>query len=173
MSAETRPLELRPARPGDAEAVADIWYHGWGDGHRGNVPAALVEARPRDSFDVRAAQRVKDTVVAVVDGRVAGFVMVAGDEVEQVYVGAAHRGTAVAPALLSAAEDLVARAGHRRAWLAVVAGNARARRFYARRGWQDEGLFDHHAPGPDVPVLVPAHRYVKDLGIHPSSAPDG
>ncbi|MFE9251478.1 GNAT family N-acetyltransferase [Streptomyces sp. NPDC007088] len=163
MSSETRPLELRPARPGDVEAVADIWYHGWGDGHRGKVPDALVEARPRDSFGVRAAQRVTDTVVAVVDGRVAGFVMVAGDEVEQVYVGAAHRGTAVAPALLSAAEDLVATAGHRRAWLAVVPGNARARRFYARQGWQDEGLFDHHAPGLDGPVRVPAHRYVKDL----------
>lgn len=156
-------LELRPARPDDAGAVADIWFHGWGDGHRGNVPDALVEARPRDSFDVRAAQRVEDTVVAVVNGQVAGFVMVAGDEVEQVYVGAAHRGTAVAPALLSAAEDRVAAGGHRRAWLAVVAGNARARRFYARQGWHDEGLFDHHAPGRDGPVLVPAHRYVKDL----------
>ncbi|MEB8336900.1 GNAT family N-acetyltransferase [Streptomyces endophyticus] len=163
MSPDSRPLQLRPAQPADAEAVADIWYHGWGDGHRGNVPDALVEARPRDSFDERAAQRVKDTVVAVVDGQVAGFVMVAGDEVEQVYVGAAHRGTAVAPALLSAAEDRVATAGHLRAWLAVVAGNARARRFYARHGWQDEGLFDHHAPGQDGPVLVPAHLYVKDL----------
>lgn len=163
MSPDIRPLELRPARPGDAEAVAGIWYQGWGDGHLGNVPDALVEARPRNSFDVRAAQRVMDTVVAVVGGQVAGFIMVAGDEVEQVYVDAPHRGTAVASALLSAAEERVATAGYRQAWLAVVAGNSRARRFYARQGWRDEGLFDHHAPGRDEPVLVPAHRYVKDL----------
>ncbi|RII20728.1 putative acetyltransferase [Streptomyces sp. YIM 130001] len=163
MNSDTHAPELRPARPDDVEAVADIWYRGWGDGHRGNVPDALVAARPRDSFDERATQRVEDTVVAVLGGQVAGFVMVDGDEVEQVYVDAAHRGTAVAPALLSAAEDLVATAGHRRAWLAVVPGNSRARRFYSRQGWRDEGVFDHHAPGRDGPVLVPAHRYVKDL----------
>jgi hypothetical protein len=29
--------------------------------------------------------------------------------------------------------------GHRKAWLAVVAGNARARAFYERAGWVDEG----------------------------------
>jgi hypothetical protein len=58
----------------------------------------------------------------------------------------------------AAAEREVAAGGHGRAWLAVVAGNARARRFHERHGWADEGLFEHHAPGG---VLVPAHRYVK------------
>jgi hypothetical protein len=60
------------------------------------------------------------------------------------------------------AEDVRANR-HELAWLAVVPGNARARRFYRRNGWSDEGLFTHHASGPDGPVLVPAHRYVKDV----------
>jgi pimeloyl-ACP methyl ester carboxylesterase/ribosomal protein S18 acetylase RimI-like enzyme len=152
---------LRPARAEDAAAIATIWYEGWGDGHRGNVPEELAVARTRESFDQRAVQRIGDATVATVDGAVAGFVMVVGDEVEQVYVGAGHRGTRVAAALLAEAERRVAAAGHERAWLAVVAGNARARRFYERNGWVDEGLFDHHAPNEGGPITVPAHRYTK------------
>lgn len=154
---------LRPARPEDARAVADIWRRGWRDGHLGHVPAELVAARTPASFDARAADRVGDTVVAVVDGVVAGFVMVVEDEVEQVYVGSTHRGSAVAGALLAEAERLVRDGGHPQAWLAVVAGNARARRFYERNGWVDEGRFDHGAEGPDGTIHIPAHRYVKQL----------
>jgi ribosomal protein S18 acetylase RimI-like enzyme len=69
----------------------------------------------------------------------------------------------VAAALLAEAERLVQANGHERTWLAVVAGNTRARRFYERNGWTDEGLFDHVAEGPDGPIHVPAHRYVKRL----------
>ena len=71
--------------------------------------------------------------------------MVAGAEVEQVYVAAGHRGSGVARLLLAEAERLVAAGGHPRAWLAVVAGNERARRFYAREGWTDEGPFSRAA----------------------------
>ncbi|MEV6278529.1 GNAT family N-acetyltransferase [Nocardia sp. NPDC051832] len=156
-------VELRPGRAADAPEVARIWFDGWQDGHVGNVPDALVAVRPRESFDTRAAQRVPDTTVATVDGAVAGFVMVEDDEVEQVYVGDKYRGSGVAALLLAAAEQVVRDHGHRRAWLAVVAGNARARRFYERNGWIDDGEFTHAAPGPDGPVPVPAHRYLKHL----------
>ena len=54
-------------------------------------------------------------------------------------------------------------AGHASAWLAVVGGNARARAFYERQGWVDEGQFTHDAPGPEGPIPVTAHRYVKTL----------
>jgi hypothetical protein len=46
----------------------------------------------------------------------------------------------------------------------VVGGNLRARRFYERCGWVDEGPFEHLAPGPGGPIRVPAHRYVKRVG---------
>jgi GNAT superfamily N-acetyltransferase len=121
-------------------------------------------ARPRpheESFRARAADRVADTTVADVDGEVAGFVMVVGDEVEQVYVSAGHRGTGVAGLLMAEAERQVRANGHARAWLAVVAGNARARAFYERAGWRDEGAFDYAAAGPDGPIAVPCRRYAK------------
>ena len=154
-------MNLRPATADDADAVAQIWLDGWRDGHLGHVPASLVAARTPESFGSRAADRVDDTTVAEIAGEVAGFVMLHDDEVEQVYVAASHRGTGVAPALIAEAERLVAAAGHPSAWLAVVAGNARARRFYERSGWVDEGPFDYAAPASDV--SVPCHRYTKAL----------
>ncbi|RSN33526.1 GNAT family N-acetyltransferase [Amycolatopsis sp. WAC 01416] len=159
------PSTLRPATPADADAVAKIWYHGWQDGHLGNVPDELVRIRTRESFWKRAAERVGDTTMALVSGEVAGFVMVVGDEVEQVYVSSDHRGSGVAGVLLAEAERLVSTGGHSRAWLAVAPGNARARRFYERCGWSDEGEFDNRISGPDGLISVPCLRYAKSFAI--------
>ena len=155
------PTTIRAARPDDAERVAEIWSSGWQDGHRGLVPPALAEARTEESFRRRAAERVDDTTVATVDGSVVGFVMVVDDEVEQVYVAREARGTGVARALMAEAERQVRANGHQAAWLAVVPGNARARAFYARAGWVDDGPFDYSASVAGRSIGVPCHRYVK------------
>jgi GNAT superfamily N-acetyltransferase len=110
----TSKVTLREASRPDAEAVAEIWRLGWRDGHLGLVPRELVEARTEDSFRARASERIDEMTVAVVDGAIAGFVLVVDDEVEQVYVAASHRGTGVAPALLSEAERQVRANGHSR-----------------------------------------------------------
>jgi len=125
---------LRRATAEDAEAIAAIWLAGWRESHLEHVPEALVAARTPTSFRTRAAQRIDDTTVAVTAGAIAGFVMVVGAEVEQVYVDGANRGTGVAALLLDEAQRLIAAAGHRSAWLAVIASNTRARRFYERHG---------------------------------------
>ncbi|WP_220135031.1 GNAT family N-acetyltransferase [Nocardia gipuzkoensis] len=101
---------LRRARPEDASAVAEIWSPGRRDAHLGNVPDTLLAVRPRDLFDTRGRAR-RRTVVATVDGVVAGFGMVDEDEVDQVYV-AAHRGAGLAALLLAAAEQRVRANGH-------------------------------------------------------------
>ena len=62
------------------------------------MPDALVAVRTSQSFDERVADRIGDTVVAVVDEQVVGFIMVVADEVEQVYVARTWRGTGVTPA---------------------------------------------------------------------------
>ncbi|MEO3765997.1 GNAT family N-acetyltransferase [Streptomyces sp. B8F3] len=152
---------LRPAHPGDAPAVARLWESAWRDAHLGHVSDELVAMRTPESFAARAAARVPETAVAEVGGALAGFVTAAGDEVEQLFVAAEHRGTGVAALLLAEGERRVAERGHGRVWLAVVTGNARARRFYARQGWTDEGPLDYQAEGADGPVTVPCHRYEK------------
>ncbi|MGW0808199.1 N-acetyltransferase family protein [Nonomuraea sp. NPDC002799] len=154
-------MTLRPARAGDADAIACIWHQGWRDGHLGHVPRELAAARTAESFHVRAAERISDTTVAVVEGTVMGFVMVVDDEVEQVYVAAQQRGTGVAATLLDKATCQVAANGHERAWLAVASGNTRARRFYARNGWADDGPYRYPAATEAGPIAVPCHRYSK------------
>jgi GNAT superfamily N-acetyltransferase len=157
---------FRPAGPDDVEAVARIWADGWRDGHLGHVHEDLVAVRTDGSFLARTQQRIAatdDTTVAEVGGAVVGFVMLDGDEVEQVYIASSARGSGVAAALLDEAERQVRAGGHTTAWLAVVAGNARARRFYEKRGWWDVGAFDYEAAGPDGAMVVPSHRYEKRL----------
>ena len=156
-------VTLRGALPEDAPTIAEIWHLGWRDGHLGFVSQELIEARHEDSFRRRVAMRVNDTTLAVVHGQIAGFVMVVDNEVEQVYVSALHHGEGVADMLMADAERRIKDAGYSSAWLAVVAGNARARRFYERRGWSDSGVFEYAAAGEYGPIPVPSHRYVKDL----------
>ena len=64
---------------------------------------------------------------------------------------------------MAEAERRVRANGHRRAWLAVVAGNARARAFYERAGWVDEGPFEYAAAAEDGAITVPCRRYAKAL----------
>jgi ribosomal protein S18 acetylase RimI-like enzyme len=156
-------VTLRPAEAADVDAVASIWYSGWGDGHLGNVPDELVVIRTKESFWARVPDRIGDTTVAVVGDEVAGFVMVVADEVEQVYVSGDHRGSGVAGTLIAEAERQVKANGYDEAWLAVATGNTRARRFYERSGWADSGAFDYPASTDSGDIPVPCHRYTKKV----------
>jgi len=154
---------LRPATPDDVEAIAAVWAAGWIDGHHGHVPEALGRWRTAPLLALRVGQHVADVVVADAGGEVVGFVLVDGDEVEQCYVAAAARGTGAARALLADAECRIAALGHDVAWLSVVGGNTRARRFYEREGWVDTGSFVYEALTPEGPLPVAAHRYEKPV----------
>jgi putative acetyltransferase len=154
---------LRPATAADMATVADIWHAAWQLAHRGHVPDGLTEARTLAAFHERTPARVADTTVAEVDGAVVGFIMVAGDEVEQVFVDPAHHGSGIAAPLLAEAERQVGAAGYAEAWLAVVVGNARGRRFYEKHGWVDEGDLPYVVTAGGVTYTSPCRRYVKHL----------
>jgi GNAT superfamily N-acetyltransferase len=151
---------LRPATSADLEAIADVWHRGWQDGHLGHVPDALLPHREIVHFRERVPPRIPTTTVATIGSTVVGFVTVHDDEAEQVYVAASARGGGVANVLLRHAEQVIAERFDT-AWLAVVAGNARARRFYERNGWRDAGGFDYGAEIRGGEVLVPCRRYEK------------
>jgi len=155
---------LRPATTADVDAIADLFHRGWHDVHPGLVPDGLTERRTPAAFHDRVEQRVADTdetTVAEVDGRVAGFVMIAGSEAEQVYVDRAFRGSGIAAILLTEAERQIAANGHDVAWLAVVRGNDRAQAFYARQGWVDEGDVDYPVSALGVEYISPCRRLTK------------
>jgi GNAT superfamily N-acetyltransferase len=154
---------LRPARAEDMAGVADIWHRGWHVAHAGHVPDGLTAARTLEAFHERTPGRIADTTVAEVEGLVVGFIMIAGDEVEQVFVDPGHHGSGVAAPLLAEAERQVAAAGYDEAWLAVVAGNARARRFYEKHGWRDAGDLPYEVAAGGTTYVSPCRRYVKSL----------
>ncbi|HET7295418.1 MAG TPA: GNAT family N-acetyltransferase [Vicinamibacteria bacterium] len=154
----------RAATPDDVEVLAALWHAGWRDAHLGHVPEALMPHRRPGDFRERMKPRVSLTTVAVSGARPVGFVTVHGDEVEQLYVSAEARGQGVADALLRHAEQAIA-ARFPLAWLAVVPGNARARRFYERNGWRDAGAFDYPAETADGTILVPCRRYEKPTTV--------
>lgn len=155
---------IRPAGAADMAAVADLWHEGWHSGHAGHVPEGLTALRTLEAFHERTPARVADTTVALGDsGELLGFVMVVADEVEQVFVGPPGRGTGVAAVLLAEAERQVAAGGHDLAWLAVVAGNARARRFYEKCGWVDEGDLPYEVTAGGQTWTSPCRRYVKRM----------
>jgi ribosomal protein S18 acetylase RimI-like enzyme len=153
---------LRPAAAGDVEAIAAIWYAGWRDGHLGHVPEALIAHRTPEQFGARVPGRLSATTVAAADDVVLGFVTVLDDEVEQLYVDASARGTGVADLLLRHGETEIARQ-YTVAWLAVVGGNARARRFYERNGWRDAGPLAYAAQVDGGRIDVPTRRYEKPV----------
>jgi len=162
-SASAEPYVVRRAGAHDVDAIARIWHVGWGDGHVGHVPPELVRHRSEEQFAVRARQRLECTWVAELRDQIVGFVVVKDDEVEQIYVDRTARGKGVAATLLHKAEAEIRGAGHRRGWLAVVAGNQRARSFYSRLGWRDAGAIMYAAETAVGPFAVPSHRYEIDL----------
>jgi putative acetyltransferase len=156
-------VTLRAATPDDADAVAEIWHLAWRDGHHGHVPAALLPHRTLAHFRPRVPPRLPTTTVAISCGVVLGFVTLHHDELDQIFVVREARGGGAAQALLRHAETTLAE-NHATAWLAVAAGNARARRFYERHGWHDAGGFDYPAEIPGGTLPVPTRRYEKALG---------
>ncbi len=158
----TLPATLRPATMNDVDAIAEVWHRGWIDGHLGHVPEALLPHRTLEHFRRRVPPRIPSTTVAAVGALVVGFVTVRDDEVNQLFVAEAARGTGLASALLAHAEGVIARrAGV--AWLAVASGNARARRFYERQGWRDVAAIDYQADIEGGTIPVPCRRYERVL----------
>jgi GNAT superfamily N-acetyltransferase len=163
---ESGRVALIAATQGYVEQVAAVWQSAWRDGHLGRVPAELISHRTPEDFRRRTANRVGSMILAVdqatAGSPVVGSSVVEDDEVEQLHVRADWRGTGVAAALLAHAEQAIA-LGHETAWLAVVPGNDRARRFYERCGWRDAGAYDNPADTAEGIVLVPTRRYEKRL----------
>lgn len=154
---------IRKARRDDVDVIARIWHSAWEDGHLGHVPPGLLPYRTAEHFVWRTRERLGDIWVAQSRDGIAGFVIVKADELAQLFVDRPARGTGVAAMLLRRGEAEIRAAGYQRAWLAVVAGNQRARSFYARLGWRDAGEFVYQADTVAGPFPVPCHRYEIDL----------
>ena len=154
------PCELRPATTADIDPIATIWHSGWREVHLGKVPAELEAHRTLPALRAMVEDLLPGSVIGLIKGEIAGFVTVADDQIAHVYVCGDARGTGLAALLMDRGESLI----HERypaAWLAVVAENTRARRFYERAGWRDCGPFLDPLTTTAGVIYVPTHRYEK------------
>lgn len=156
-------MTIRDAAPGDLEALARIWYDAWQDAHAAILPEELRRVRTFDNFHGRLQAALPHVRVATIDGAVAGFCITEGDELYQLFLSAAARGTGIAAALVADAEAIMAAAGVETAWLACAIGNERAARFYEKQGWRRVGNRVSQLPVPDGMFELEVWRYEKRL----------
>ncbi len=156
-------VTIRPARESDLDRLAQIWHDGWRDAHLAIVPETLARLRTYESFRERLSAALDRVRVAERDGAIVGLVMFKDDEVYQFYVAADARGSEVAGALMDDAEAQLASHGVKTAWLACAIGNARAARFYEKRGWRRAATVTYQAETSAGPFPIENWRYEKVL----------
>lgn len=135
-------MELRPAVPEDALAVARVHVRAWQEAYRGMLPAAYLDGLRAEDRAARYTFGQADgprTTVAILDAAVVGFATVAGDELSAINVDPSCWARGLGHALIRSALSEMAANGVAEARLWMLVGNARAQRFYERGGWTTDG----------------------------------
>jgi phosphinothricin acetyltransferase len=142
-------VAVRPARTGDAAAVAEIYS----EGIRGR--GATFETRERTADDVAPwlGDPRHPVLVAEADGRVAGWIAAstyrprecyAGIGEFSVYVAAAARGRGVGDALMAAFLPACRAAGLWKVLSRIFPENAASLALCARHGFREVGVYRRH-----------------------------
>lgn len=141
-------MRVRPARPEDAAAVAEVHVRTWQAAYEhvfGAERLAAIDPTRRRTLAERAIAS-GNVVVAEQDGKVVGFVSVGPStdvdgegELFAIYLLPEAWGSGAGRDLMDAAKELL-RASYTDATLYVLDDNPRARRFYEREGWALDGV---------------------------------
>ena len=150
---------IRPALPIEAQDLAVLGRRLWRETYAGLIPESNLELHLAATFGpVQQAAELADpacrTLVIVEGDTLLGYTLLRACgperekasfhfvnplEVARFYVDASLHGQGAAQALMTAALDHAASAGHDGVWLQVWEQNHRAIRFYAKTGFQDVG----------------------------------
>jgi GNAT superfamily N-acetyltransferase len=156
-------MDIRAAEKVDLGPLAKIWHDGWHDAHAQIVPSELTRLRTPESFRQRLEAALPEVRVVGPSGDPAGFCIVKGDELYQLFVSAQWRGSGVAAALIADAEARLSDKGIETAWLACAIGNERAAKFYEKHGWHRVGTMINHAETSKGKFPLEVWRYEKSL----------
>jgi GNAT superfamily N-acetyltransferase len=158
---------VRNAEPDEVDRIARIWFESWRDAHKELVPAELTLSRTLEDFRKRIAVGLPGVRVVGEIGKPVGFAMIKDDELYQLFVARAARGTGAAAALIADAELMLAQNGVRTAWPSCAIGNDRAARFYEKHGWRRVGNMTSHLKTINGEMTLETWRYEKDLPTLP------
>ena len=153
---------VREAALDDAPAIARIQVRSWRAAYRGLMPDAVLDGLSAAEREERWTEILGGegagafTLVAQLGDAVVGFCSIvlpsrdpdadaATGEVAALYVDPAHWGGGAGRVLLDAALARVPPERFTHVTLWVLAGNARARRFYAAAGFRTDGAEASHA----------------------------
>lgn len=154
---------VRNAEPRDVDQLATLWYQTWHEAHAHLVPTELSRLRTRESLRERLIAALPSVRVAGEPGAPLGFCIVKDDELYQLFVSPAARGSGAAAALLADGEALLAARRVQMAWLACAIGNDRAARFYEKHGWRRVGTMVNYAETSNGAFPLEVWRYEKVL----------
>ena len=154
---------VRRARLEDAAAIAEVHVRTWQAAYEhvfGAERLAGLDLAAREGLARRfATDPEQDAFVAEEDGRIAGFVATGppeddGEERElyAIYVLPEAWGSAAGTGLMQAAVEAMRARGAPDAILWVLEDNPRARRFYEREGWVEDGSAESEYLGLTVAV---------------------
>jgi tRNA dimethylallyltransferase len=153
---------LRRARPDDAEAAFQVQRRASRAGLAHIYPPdryPFPDQTVRERWRVALADPAAHVVVAEHAARIVGVVSAREGWLDALYVVPESWGNGLAERLHDEALRLLAADGATRARLWVLEDNARARRFYERRGWRRDGS-ERVVPFPPNPLDV---GYTKEL----------
>jgi L-amino acid N-acyltransferase YncA len=141
---------IRPAEPGDAEAIAAIYNEGIEERQ------ATFQTRPHDpgELELKTEQRGGQVIVAERDGEVVGWASWAGydDPAEYyggiaectVYVGRASRRAGIGAALLEALVEEVPKVGVHKLVAKIFTTNEASIELFRRGGFREVGTHRRH-----------------------------
>jgi ribosomal protein S18 acetylase RimI-like enzyme len=166
---------VRTATREDADAIGSVQVRAWQAAYPGMMPQAYLDGLDvgeRRAFwrqGLAAPPPGGQLLVACQGAAVVGFAVCGPEEFSeasgrgQVYalnVDPSAWGIGAGAALLRTAQDRLVAAGFGEAVLWVIPGNARARRFYERHGWEVDSL---ERPAEVFGVTITEMRYRRRL----------
>jgi GNAT superfamily N-acetyltransferase len=135
-------MMIREARPEEAEVLAGVQEQA-SLAALGHIFPPEDHPYPRGAIRERWIDAVADpgrrTLIALSEGEPVGAACVRAEWLDGLYVAPERWGTGLAAELHDRALEVVRELGSERCHLWVLEANARARRFYERRGWQENG----------------------------------
>lgn len=166
-------IDYRDATVADAGALAALFAETFtatfGHLYTADNLAAFLATADRDGWERELRDPAYRVRIAEEDGVAIGYVKLGppklpfaprgpSAELRQLYVRAGHHGAGIAPALMDWAIAAARAGGARDLYLSVFVDNARAKRFYAKLGFERVGSYafmvGDHADEDDVMRLA-------------------